>query len=194
VYGERSSRVVRINPTELRRRECPLLERASRRTTMAHSTKIEWLLDVSDPQELGRQGTMTVRHEHNYTHIFRNPWSPNSPREGQTYDSVLTDHVRAMEHQLWHGRPQLDVARCISTCGGVYHYLGRNPNALDRIELYVLRPTVYLYEEHPEAPRLDMAEFLTEISLLVMPDRSEPQELHPPKWLLSESTSLYAPR
>lgn len=127
----------------------PLLSRAAANQRPATTCKIEWLGEDAQP-------------EVNYLEIFRRIFKNDGTERGKWFalERILDDIERA----LWVGVPRYNPsdAQQIARCGGVRHYLGRDPLETDEIALRVLLDCTLLLRDDNEG-----GEFLAEVSLEV---------------------------
>jgi hypothetical protein len=128
----------------------PLLQYATQDQRPANSTTIEWLTDVyTEPQK-------------NHTQIVRTPFLGGERDKW----AALERHLKTVEDILWFGKPSrsFDGSYPLVTCGGVLHYLRREPLYADVIRLRPLQDLVLLYDRGPDGKH----EFLSEFSLEVI--------------------------
>jgi hypothetical protein len=139
----------------------PLLRAALRDARPAISFKVEWLVDTPsrDPWV-------------NYTQIVRTPFSVGP---GDDYDRekyyALEQHLGEVERVLWDGVPDYTATEATprSSCGGVRHYLGRDPHAGDRVALRVLRDVALYKNRDDGSSSVRTHEYISEFSLEVVP-------------------------
>jgi hypothetical protein len=142
----------------------PLLQFAAADQRPATSYHIEWLApSPTAPRVFGRR--------ENFCQIFRTTFKDGGSERNMWL--ALERHLDTIEQTLWDGIPSygMDV-HPIGMCGGVLHYLGREPTSADTIRLRPLQDCVLLYNRgdgYPDDPALETHEFLTELSLEVVP-------------------------
>jgi hypothetical protein len=104
--------------------------------------------------------------------------SSRDPGEDEDREDALVRALGEVESILWHGVPGYHSGSGVApraTCGGVLHYLGRDPVPEDKLSLYVIRDLQYRQYAKPDTstggPRemTDTCEFLAEFSLQVKP-------------------------
>lgn len=117
-----------------REQEFPLLARALAASVPAKSCKIEWI---------GAGGVV----QENYTSILRYPYQQSAEQGSASRGEdtrppaeSLTEFLRGVEVTLWDGMPTIESGKWYrTTCGGVRHFLGRDPQGDDSIILRPLR-------------------------------------------------------
>lgn len=146
----------------------PLLQRAVRETGPLATYTVEWIGDWS------LRGDNEDGLWRNYGQIVRTPFTPRDDTDRDLW-LALDRHLQTVENTLWDGVPSY-TTNCgnghpLGTCGGVRHYLGREPVETDEIILRIMQDCVLL-AYRSESKTRPVHEFLSEFSLQVSPARA----------------------
>jgi hypothetical protein len=142
-------------------RRYPLLLEAAKNARPAISFKVEWLVDTPS-----RESWV------NYTQILRTSFTvgPDDDYDRERY-YALERHLAEVEQTLWDGVPAYEVGdSCPRTgCGGVRHFLGREPLNGDRVALRIMRDLALYKDRDIGSSFTRMHEYISEFSLQVDP-------------------------